>query len=86
MLGKTSQLELSRRVSVYYLVFALAAITWLVVGVVVVARSVLRSQDEADCLAVLGEVANAARSELAAPVEGELQSLVERFRSERGLA
>ena len=41
MLGKTSRLGLSRRVTAYYLMFGLGAVVWLIVGAVVVAKSVL---------------------------------------------
>ena len=34
MLARTFQLELSRRVTTYYLVFGLATLVWLIVGVV----------------------------------------------------
>ena len=48
MLGKTSHLGLSRRVIAYYLMFGLAAVTWLVVGMGVVAKSVVESWAESD--------------------------------------
>ena len=46
MLGKTSRLSLSRRVVAYYLMFGLAAAIWLVIGAVVVAKSVMEARGE----------------------------------------
>lgn len=42
MLGKTTQLELPRRVTAYYLAFALSAIVWLTFGLVLVMVVTLR--------------------------------------------
>ncbi|MHC4399569.1 MAG: hypothetical protein ACYTG0_07810, partial [Planctomycetota bacterium] len=85
MLGKTSHLGLSHRVVAYYLMFALAAVAWLGIGAVVVAKSVLESQSETEALNRLSEAANAART-ASLHEEIDLQGLVERLRSKWGLA
>ncbi|OHB66535.1 MAG: hypothetical protein A2V70_05255 [Planctomycetes bacterium RBG_13_63_9] len=86
MLGKTSHLELSRRVITYYLMFSLAVVACLVIAIVVVSTSVWKSRAEDDCLAHLYQAANATRSELAVHGQSNLQLLADRFRSRWGLA
>jgi len=46
MLGRTSHLDLTRRVIAYYLIFSLAALTSLVVGVIVAAEAVPATRAE----------------------------------------
>ena len=78
MLRKTDHLGLSRRVIAYYLVFSWAAIIWLVVGLVLITRSVLQCQAESTCLVRAGEAARAVRS-LERPSADRLQGLVKDF-------
>ena len=84
MLGKASHLNLSRRVIAYYLMFGLAAVAWLAIGVVAVATSVLESRAEAKYVNRLAEAANAVRSAVIHE-EIDLQSVVEGLRAKWGL-
>ena len=83
MLGRSSGVELSRRVTAYYLMFGLAAVVWLGVGVVVVAKSVLETRAETGCLGRLGEAAGAIRS-AALHDRADLAVLVKHFQSRWG--
>ena len=85
MLRRTFQLELSRRVMAYYLVFGLATLFWLIVGMVVILKAVERTRAETGCLARLGGAANLIRS-AAIRDDGDFQPLVEQFQSKWGLA
>ena len=85
MLGRTFQLELSRRVITYYLVFGLATLLWLIGGVVVILKAVETSRAETSCLVRLGGAGNLIRS-AAIREDGDFQPLVEEFQSKWGLA
>jgi PAS domain S-box-containing protein len=84
MLGKTSQLGLSRRVIAYYLMFGMGAVTWLGIGAVVVATSILESRAETKSLNRLGQAASAVRG-AAVRDETTVQPLVEQLRRKWGL-
>lgn len=79
MPGKSSHLELPRRVTAYYLVFGLAAIGWLTIGVVVVARSIVSLHAESTCLSDLGSAAGALVAEYSDGGVARLQPLVDRI-------
>ena len=85
MLGRTLHLELSRRVIAYYLVFGLATVVWLVVGVVVVLKVVEKTRAETEYLTRLGGAANLIRS-AAVRSNSDFQPLMEQFQSEWKLA
>ncbi len=86
MFEKTLHLELPRRVTAYYLVFGLAAVAWLTVGVVTVSQSIASSRAESACLADLGRAANAIAAEYATGGESRLQPFVERLSTLKSLA
>jgi PAS domain S-box-containing protein len=86
MFEKTPHLELPRRLTAYYLAFGLAAVAWLTVGVVTVSQSIVSSRAESVCLADLGNAANVIAAEHAGGGDGQLQSLVEQFRTIKSLA
>jgi PAS domain S-box-containing protein len=75
MWGKTSRLDLSRRVVGYYLMFGLAAIIWLALGSIYVAEQVMEKQSEKECFTHVGEAAGAAR-EIGLKQSAALQELV----------
>jgi two-component system phosphate regulon sensor histidine kinase PhoR len=79
MLEKTPHLELPRRVTAYYLVFGLAAVGWLTIGVVTVSQSIVSSRAETVCLADLGKAASAVAAEFAGGGASRLQPFVERL-------
>ena len=77
--------KLSRRVVAYYLVFALASVVWLSVGVAVILETIEDAQAEKECLAQLRAAASAMRS-VAAREERDLQPLVDHFHTAWNLA
>ena len=85
MLSTTSRVELSRRVIAYYFLFALATVSWLIVGVLWVAVSVLENRAESAWLNRLGESAAAVRAAVV-DQEQDFGPLVDRLQSKWGLA
>jgi len=85
MLARTFQLELSRRVMAYYLVFGLATLFWLSGGMVVILKAGETTRAETGCLARLGGAANLIRSTTIRG-DGDFQPLMEQFQSKWGLA
>ncbi len=85
MVGKVSRLDLSRRVVTYYLMFGLAAVIWLALGLIFVAKAVLESQSEGGCLTRLGEATSTIRT-AAIRRDANLEDLVQRFRVKWSLA
>jgi PAS domain S-box-containing protein len=85
MLAKTFHLELSRRVTAYYLVFGLANVVWLAVGVVMILESMENARAEKECLGRLRAAASELRS-ASVREQPDVQSLVDRFRAEGNLA
>ena len=77
MSRKSTRLELPRRITAYYLVFGLAAICWLTIGVVVVSRSIVSLHAESACLSDLGGASGALAAEYAAGGDSRLQPFVE---------
>jgi PAS domain S-box-containing protein len=91
MFGKTSALNLTRRIVAYYLVFGLAAVVWLALGLTFVAKAVVESRSESECFTHVGEAAStihaAAVGRHALTVgDPKLQEMVERFRGKWPLA
>ena len=86
MFKKTTHLELPRRVTGYYLLFGLAAVSWLTVGVMLVSQSMVASHAESGCLADLGEAASAAVAEYRAGGDARLQGFVQRWAAAHRLA
>ena len=86
MLFKSTYIELPRRITAYYFMFGLAALTWLAIGVVFVSTSVLSSRAESSCLTQLGRASSAISIELLRHGKKNLQPLVVRFRTEGSLA
>ncbi|MGQ9574691.1 MAG: ATP-binding protein [Thermoguttaceae bacterium] len=86
MFKKTTHLELPRRVTAYYLLFGLLAVSWLTVGAVVVSRTLMSSRAEGVCLANLGKAAAAVAAEYRKPGQPDLQGLIEQFTQLYGLA
>jgi PAS domain S-box-containing protein len=85
MLGKTSRLNLTRRVVAYYLIFGLAAVIWLALGLTFVVKAVLESRSETECFTRLGEAASTIRA-AAIRRDEKLQDLVEHFHKKWSLA
>jgi len=81
MLGKTLHLGLSRRVVACYLVFGLASVLGLAVGMVAVVGRVEAGRAEKANVARLRAAASALRS-AAARDDADLQALVDRFHAE----
>jgi PAS domain S-box-containing protein len=85
MLGRTKQLNLPRRVVVYYLLFCLFPLVWMMVSTVIVSSAVLNAQHEGEILAFLGNASSVVTRELSKTSPGQLQSIVERFRRDKSL-
>ncbi len=85
MLSTTSRVELTRRVIAYYFLFALATVSWLIVGVLWVAVSVLENRAESTWLNRLGESTAAVRAAVV-DQEQDFGPLVHRLQSKWGLA
>lgn len=85
MLGRSKQLEIPRRVVVYYLLFCLFPVGWMTVGTVLISTSALQGQHEEDSLVLLRAAASAATLELAQGNSARLQPLVERLQRENAL-
>jgi two-component system phosphate regulon sensor histidine kinase PhoR len=86
MLNKTTHLELPRRVTAYYLVFALAAIVWLAGGIVFVSKAMLSSQAESACLADLGKATGLVAAELRRGGPEAVQAFLTRWTTQHALA
>lgn len=86
MFKKTTHLELPRRLTAYYLMFCLAAVSWLTIGVVFVSQSILTSRAESSCLADLGKAARAVALEHQAGGEAAIQALVDQWTGAKSLA
>ena len=84
MFGKTTHLELPRRLTSYYFLFGLASVSWLTVGVVLVSQSMVGSHAENNCLAALGTTASDAAKEYRAGGGDRLQGFVDRAHSAAG--
>lgn len=85
MLGRTRQIDLPRRVVVYYLLFCLFPLAWMTISTVLVSSSVLNAQQENQVLAFLGQTSSLVTRELTRANQAQLQSLVERFCREYSL-
>ncbi len=85
MLAGNSGQDLTRRIVTYYLMFGLAAVIWLALGLVFVAKAVLDSRSETECFTRLGEAASALRA-AAVRRDTELQDVVQRLRAKWSLA
>lgn len=85
MLGRTKQIDLPRRVVVYYLLFCLFPLAWMTISTVVVSNAVLNAENEASNLAYLGQAHSVVLRDLVKGQTGTLQTLVERFQRENGL-
>lgn len=85
MLGRTRQVDLPRRVVVYYLLFCLVPLAWMTISTVLVSSSVLNAQQENQVLAFLGQASSVVTREVARSNPAQLQSLVERFCREYSL-
>src|SRR5688500_16436739 len=86
MLGRTKQLELPRRVVVYYLLFCLFPLAWMTISTVLVSIAVSNAQQETSQLAFLGQASAVATRELSKNDPALLQVTVERFCRENSLA
>jgi two-component system phosphate regulon sensor histidine kinase PhoR len=86
MLNKTTHLELPRRVTAYYLVFALAAIVWLAGGIVFVSKAILSSQAESACLANLGKATGLVATEFRNGGPEAVQAFLSRWTTQHALA
>ncbi len=86
MLGRTIQLELPRRVVVYYLLFCLVAFAWLGAGVAWIAHSILDARTDNACRSLLSKAASVVTIDYLRHGDENLQSLVERFAAEGSLA
>jgi two-component system phosphate regulon sensor histidine kinase PhoR len=86
MFRNPTNVELPRRVAVYYLLFCTTAAAWFAVGAVEVVRGILSSRAESACLAKLGRAASAIELELLRNGADDLQSEVQRIQREGSLA
>ncbi len=84
-LATSLQLELPRRVVVYYLLFCLIAVLWLAVGVIWVARGVIKSHTEGTLLSLLSKASSRIEIDYARHGDQNLQKVVEQIRLERSL-
>jgi PAS domain S-box-containing protein len=82
---KETRLDLTRRIIAYYLMFGLASMIWLALGIVFAARAVHESQTEDECIARLGEAAREMRTTKVRS-DASLQDLVQRFHTKWSLA
>ena len=86
MLKKSSTIDLPKRLTAYYLFFVLTAVAWLAVGVVVASVSVLKSRTDSVCQTQLGRVAPSLSIEYLRSGEKNLQTFVQRIRSENSFS
>src|SRR5690349_11546838 len=85
MLGRSKQLNLPRRVVVYYLLFCLFPLVWMMISTVIVSSSVVNAQHEGELLAFLGKASSSVTRELLKPDATQLQAIAERMRRENSL-
>jgi len=85
MLGKTHVLRLPQRVTAYYLLFGLAAIVWLSIGIVFAANSVISSRAETSRINQLGRAASTIAIEYLRHGDENIQSIVEEIRRQNSL-
>ena len=84
VLRTTLQLELPRRVVVYYLLFCLTTVVWLVLGAVMATRIVIHARSENSALSRLERVASQLEiAYLRSADRTNCRSLVEQIREER---
>jgi signal transduction histidine kinase len=74
-----------RRVAAYYLLFCMVAVTWLAVGVLLTAHTILAARTNGSCLSTLGKTAAALEIDFLRHGSRQLQHAVERTRTEKGL-
>ncbi|MEM9186474.1 MAG: ATP-binding protein [Planctomycetota bacterium] len=86
MSNRSRQSGLSRRVVAYYLFFCMLAVTWLSLGVLTTARSVLSSRATSSCLSKLGQVAASIELDLLRNGGAATQRLIEQACNEGRLA
>lgn len=85
MLARSVNVELPRRVVVFYLLYSLVAILWLAASAVFATKSIVVRNIEDELLAFHRQAATAATLELASHDTARLQPLVARFAREREL-
>jgi len=77
--------NLARRVTAYYLLFALGAVIWLTVGVALVSQSLLSSHSESLCLVDVGKAASAVGGRRQGG-PAEIQGLIDQLSATHSLA
>ncbi len=85
MFARSVNVELPRRVVVFYLIYSLVAVLWLAASAVFATKSIVVRNLEDELLAFQRQAATAAKLELASHGTTHLQPLVERFTRERAL-
>jgi PAS domain S-box-containing protein len=80
----TSRMEITRRVTAYYLMFGLATVISFALGIMLVARAVQQSRSDNEWITHLGEAAREIGSK-SARSDASLQELVQRFRAKWSL-
>ncbi len=80
------QIQLPRRITAYFLLFGLAALIWLSVGAVYVARSVTDGRSESASLRALGRGSNRIVLAYLRDKDADLQPLLAELRAESGAA
>jgi PAS domain S-box-containing protein len=84
MLFRTLPIRLPRRITAYFLLFGLAALVWLSIGAVFVARSVTDGRSESVSLRILGRAANRVVLTYLKQPDANFQSLLAEVRSQCG--
>jgi len=85
MLARSVNIELPRRVAVFYLLYSLVAIIWLAASAVFATKSIVVRNTEDELLSFLRHAAMVTTIELANHDDARLQPLVERFSHEHSL-
>jgi two-component system phosphate regulon sensor histidine kinase PhoR len=84
MLVRKLQIQLPRRITAYFLLFGLAALVWLSVGAIYVARSVTDDRSESASLRSLGRGSNVLVLAYLRDKNADLQPLLADMRAESG--
>lgn len=86
MFGSHPKLGFPRKVVACYLLFCMATVCWLVLGVCFISQKVLSTHSDNACLASLGKTAAAIEMSYLRHGQKELQHLTEQVRCDGGLA
>jgi two-component system phosphate regulon sensor histidine kinase PhoR len=82
MFGRKLEIRLPRRITAYFLLFALAALLWLGVGAVFIVQSVFESRSESTALRMIGRASDRVALAQLRNKAGDLQPLLAEIRTQ----